>query len=215
MNNDIIQAYLWHDVMRLGFSPSGNKDIKKWLHMYGQSLKDFWEIDDYPPNPKNNGSIIAELTSSIQINMLMDYSITNISNFSVLFLHISNTRELMWKHDVDSRYFSFPEQAFLTNHNNRTRAIENMASEHIEGVIDSLLLHPRAHQHIESPISDHEIRIGGGILNPFVFLFHLRYQLCPDETRRDEEKLRLVNLFESAIKKGKKVVTANDLLRGT
>ncbi len=211
MHKDIIQAYLWRDVIRLGFSPSGGKKIKSWLYLYGKSLKDFWGIDEYPPTPTSNGSIIAELTSSIQINMLMDYSITNISNFSVRFLHISNTRELMWKHDVDSRYFSFPEQAFLTKHNNRTRAIENMASEHIARVIDSLLLHPKAHQHIESPIDKHEIRIGGGILNPFIFLFHLRYQLCPDETRRNEEKSRLVNLFESAVRSGTPV-TADELL---
>lgn len=215
MDSDIIQAYLWQDVIRLGFSPSGHKDQKNWLRMYGQSLKKFWEIDEYPSLPQSNGAIIAELTSSITINMLIDYSITNYSNFAVRFLHISNTRELMWTHDVDSRYFSFPEQTFLTNYNNRTLAIEKMASEHIAGVIDALLLHPKAHQHIESPINNHKIRIGGGIHNPFVFLFHLRYQLCPDETRRNEERERLVNMFESAIKSKKEFVTANELLFGT
>jgi hypothetical protein len=120
----------------------------------------------------------------------------------------------MWTHDVDSRYFSFPEQAFLTNHNNQNQAIENMTSEHIDGVINALLLHPKAHQHIESPINNHKIRIGGGILNPFVFLFHLRYQLCPDKTRRDKEKERLINLFEFAVKSNTPV-TANKLLLST
>jgi hypothetical protein len=28
MDKNIIQAYLWQDVIRLGFSPSGNKDKK-------------------------------------------------------------------------------------------------------------------------------------------------------------------------------------------
>jgi hypothetical protein len=41
--------------------------------MYGQSLKNFWEVDEYPPNPQINGAITAELTSSI--NILIDYSI--------------------------------------------------------------------------------------------------------------------------------------------
>ena len=217
MDDDIIQAYLWQDIIRLGFSPSGNRDKRTWLHMFGRSLKDFWEIDEYPPTltPKSDGTFMVTLNSSITINMLIDYSITDISNFTVRFLHISNTRELMWTHDVDSRYFSFPEQAFLTNHNNRKLAIKKMASEHIAGVIDALLLHPRAHQHIESPINNHKIRIGGGIHNSFVFLFHLRYQLCPDKTRRDEERERLINMFESAIKTKKKIVTANELLFGT
>ena len=214
MDKNIIQAYLWRNIIRLGFSPIGDKDRRSWLYMYGKSLKDFWEVDEYPPIPKSNGSISAELTSSIKINILIGYSITDISNFTVRFLHISNTRELMWTHDVDSKYFSFPEQAFLTNHNNRNRAIENMTSEHIKGVIDALLLHPKAHQHIESPINNHKIRIGGGILNPFVFLFHLRYQLCPDKTRRDKEKERLINLFESAVKSNTPV-TANKLLPST
>jgi hypothetical protein len=214
MDKNIIQAYLWRNIIRLGFSPIGDKDRRSWLYMYGKSLKDFWEVDEYPPSPKSNGSILAELTSSIKIHILIDYSITDISNFTVRFLHISNTRELMWTHDVDSKYFSFPEQAFLTNHNNRNLAIENMTSEHIKGVIDALLLHPKAHQHIESPINDHKIRIGGGILNPFVFLFHLRYQLCPDKTRRDKEKERLINLFESAVKSNTPV-TANKLLPST
>lgn len=214
MDKDIIQAYLWQDVIRLGFSPKREKEIKSWLFMYGKSLKNFWEVDEYPPSPqsKSNGAITAELTSSI--NILFDYLITNTSNFTVRFLHIFDRLELMWTHDVDSRYFSFPEQAFLTNHNNKNQAIENMTSEHIEGVIDALLLHPKAHQHIESPINNHKIRIGGGILNPFVFLFHLRYQLCPDKTRRDKEKERLINLFESAVKSNTPV-TANELLLKT
>lgn len=214
MDKNIIQAYLWRNIIRLGFSPTGDKDRQSWLYMYGKSLKDFWEVDEYQPNPqiRCNGAITAELTSKIDI--LIGYSITDISNFTVRFLYRPNTRELMWTHDVDSKYFSFPEQAFLTNHNNRNRAIANMTSEHIEGVIDALLLHPKAHQHIESPINNHKIRIGGGILNPFVFLFHLRYQLCPDKIKRDKEKERLINLFESVVKSNTPV-TANKLLLST
>lgn len=211
MDDEIIQAYLWQDVVRLGFSPSGDKDKKRWLKMYGQSLKDFWEIDDYSYHPSlRNGAFTAELTAPIQINMLIDYSILDISNYTVRFLHISNTRDLMWTHDVDSAYFSFPEQYFLTNYKKRNPAIINMSMLDMERVIDALLLHPRVHQHIESPINHHEIRIGGGIHNPFLFLFHLRYQLCPDKTKRNEEKNRLIDLFKSAIKI-KKNVTAHEL----
>jgi hypothetical protein len=106
----------------------------------------------------------------------------------------------MWTHDVDSAYFTFPEQVFLTKYNQRNHAIKHMSTTDIEKVIDSLLLHPRVHQHIESPINSHEIRIGGGILNPFVFLFHLRYQLCPAPIIRNNERTRLISLFESAVK---------------
>ena len=31
MDNDIIQAYLWREVIRLAFSPASTKDIKNWI----------------------------------------------------------------------------------------------------------------------------------------------------------------------------------------
>ena len=41
MDNDIIQAYLWQKVIRLGFSPSKDSDISRWLHQYARSLPVF------------------------------------------------------------------------------------------------------------------------------------------------------------------------------
>lgn len=214
MDNDIIQAYLWHDIVRLGFSPSGKKDIKSWLCMYGESLKDFWQVDEYPPHPsQTNGVLAIQLTSSIQMSMLIDCSIIDVSNYAVRFLHINNKRELMWTHEADSKYFTFPEQPFLTKYNLRNDSIRKMSTVDMERVINSLLLHPRVHQHIESPINNHDIRIGGGIINPFVFLFHLRYQLCPDKKRRDEEKGRLIRLFEPAVKNDREI-KVNELMKG-
>lgn len=212
MDNDIIQAYLWQEVIRLAFSPSGNADMKRWLLQWGRSIKTFWEVEDYPSNP----TIIpftAEIQSSANILMQLNYSISSIGKFSVAFDHIDNNRNLMWIHDVDSQYFSFPQQHFLTNYNQgnqRNPAINEMTISDIESVIDSLLLHPRAHQHIQSPIDKHEIRICGGIENPFVFLFHLRYQLCPDLQKRDNERNRLNNLFYNKVK-NREILTINDL----
>ncbi|MBU0465313.1 MAG: hypothetical protein KKE12_17220 [Proteobacteria bacterium] len=215
MDNDIIQAYLWQKIIRIGFSPSGNKNIKSWLRMYGQSLKDFWEIDDYPPNPKSNGTIIAELSCIASLNIALSYNITNITKFAVTFspfLPFSDRSNKLWIHDVDGSYFAFPERSLLLKYNRSKEAIKKILSEHIEKVLDGLIFHPTAHQHIKTDF--HSIRIGGGIHNPFLYLFHLRYQLCPDETRRDEEKKRLISLFESAVKRGTSV-TANELLLAT
>jgi hypothetical protein len=209
MDNDIIQTYLWHDVIKLGFSPSGKKKMKEWLLMYGRSLYKFWELDVYPPNPKSNGVIKAELSSSQQIEMIINYSITDRSKFSVQFLHIDNKRELMWTHDVDGKYFAFPEQSLSLKYKKKTKKI--ISNKHVEKVVDGLIIHPRVHQHIECPINHHEIRIGGGIYNPFVFLFHLRYQLCPIKQKREEEKKRIIELFTNAIKNDS-TITANDLL---
>lgn len=178
MDNAIIQAYLWRDVIRLGFSPTGT-DIKRWLVMYGKNLKDFWGIDEYPLPPKSNGAITAELTCVASLKMILSYTISSISKYTVQFLYMPQNRELMWVHDVDGSYFSFPEQIFLTKYNRHPEVVKNINDNHIKTVLDGLIFHPKVHQHIESPIDKHEIRIGGGIDNPFLYLFHLRYQLCP------------------------------------
>ena len=213
MDNDIIRAYLWQEVIRLGFSPAGNKDIKSWLGMYGQSLKDFWEIDDYPAHPKSNGKITANLSCAASFNMALNYSITNITRFAVTFSPSLDRSNKLWVHDVDGSYFGFPERSLLYKYRKGKKAISKISPKHIERVLDGLIFHPTAHQHIKTDFRF--IRIGGGIQNPFLYLFHLRYQLCPDKKRRNEERGRLINLFESAIKNKKNLITANELLFGT
>ena len=37
MDKKIIQAYLWQEIIRMGFSPSSDKDKKSWLRQYGKS----------------------------------------------------------------------------------------------------------------------------------------------------------------------------------
>ncbi len=220
MDNEIIQAYLWQEVIRLGFSPSSDKDKKLWLVQYGKSLKEFWEIEEYPPTPKWKSTYTTSLSSSTKINILIDYSISNLSKFSVKFLYIPNKQELMWTHDVDNNYFLFPKQSILNKYQKfkqSKKEFKNFApsvrTKIISEISDGLLFHPAVHQHINSPIDEHEIRIGGGIYNPFVFLFHLRYQLCPDEDKRNNEKKRLAQLFEKAIVNNT-ILKANDLLNG-
>lgn len=214
MDSEIIQAYLWREVIRLGFCPSGNENLKKWLHMYGKSLRAFWDINEYPLPPRSNGAITAELTCASPLNMLLSYNISSISKFAVRFLYIPQNKEFMWVHDVDGSCFSFPEQFFLTEYNKRNEGIKDMTNSNVETVLNSLIFHPRAHQHIEGPIrGNHDIRIGGGIDNALLYLFHLRYQLCPIEKIRIAEKKRLVGLFESSIKDKKcNTIAANDLL---
>ncbi|MCK5685958.1 hypothetical protein KAJ27_17635, partial [bacterium] len=208
MDNEIIQAYLWQDIIRLGFSPSSDKDKKDWLVQYGNSLKDFWEIDEYPV--KND-----EITKFTIIHAGLNFEYTfsksiSTSKFAISLYYLSDKIELMWVHDVDSQYFGFPEQSILNKYGKKNQISDTDISRHIKIILDGLLFHPRVHQHIQSPINNHEIRIGGGISNPFLFLFHLRYQLCPDITAKNSEKNRLIQLFENAIKNNR-AITMNEL----
>lgn len=212
MDHSIIQAYIFQDIIRLGFSPSSDKDRKLWLRQYGQSLNKFWEIDSYPAQPSESNKIIsATINSPLDIGAVYEYAIEIMDKFTVSLIHTVNS-QLMWSHDMDGKYFTFPYQTFLTAHKLHKSAIKKMTDDDIGRVIDSLLVHPTPHQHIESPIDNHEIRIGGGIFNPFQYLFHLRIQLCPIADRRLAERDRLIELFDKAIRNDKQI-SANELMQ--
>lgn len=96
----------------------------------------------------------------------------------------------------------------------------------IEAVLDGMIFHPRCHSHLENfgirqhvqldqdrdGLSSHEVRIGGGIENPYIFLFHLRYQFClVSKEVRQTERQRLIDLFNMSISSSKQNVNAKDL----
>jgi hypothetical protein len=146
--------------------------------------------------------------------MSYECAIENKNKYGIRLMHNPTTsnRDLMWVHDVDGKYFTFPNQSFLTAHKIRKSAVQKMSSAQIGIVVDSLIMHPIPHQHIESPVDNHEIRLGGGLLNPFLYLFHLRIQLCPNEIRRISERNRLILLFETAIK-ANSIITPCELMK--
>jgi len=206
VDKEIIRAYLWQAMVRTGFRPSGTKDQKRWLQQYCRSIKDFWELSSYPSPPtEQNGKIKGSLDCA-EPTLLLDYEVSLTAEkikFAVRFLYRShpNSKEVMWVHDVDGKFFCFQPHPFLSHHNKDKAALRESADEDIEAVVEGLIIHPAVHQHIESPIPHrHEIRIGGGIDNPFLFLFHLRYQLCPIQKKREAERRRLIELFRNAIR---------------
>ncbi len=221
MDKNIIRAYLWEDIIRLGFSPKDTKNQKSWLYLYGQSLKGFWEVDYPKPPVVVKDRLTATIDSSKSVGMIYEYSIGDALKFNVRLMHAPPRKsgEIMWGHDMDDKYFYFPNQFFLTNYVSpnastkaRNIAIQNMGVDDIGAVVDSLIIHPTPHQHIDSPLDNHEIRIGGGLMNPFLYLFHLRVQLCPDKDMRAAERERLISLFEAAIRENS-AIKPNDLMQ--
>lgn len=213
MDSEIIRAYLWQDVVRLGFCPASTVDKKTWLRQYCMSLKDFWEVESYPPEPDllSNQALQIKINKATIIGLDIDCTIHSNTKFNAQFLYSpsGNDPSLMWIHDMDDNYFSFPKQKLLTSINrsigNRGTAVRELTTDNIRSIIDGLLLHPAVHMHLISPIEDHEIRIGSGIGNPFQFLFNLRYQLCPVQEKRAAEKERLVEIFAKAIRGNVKI----------
>lgn len=225
MLKEIVRAYLWQDIIRKAFSPKSSRDQNSWLHQYSGSLKKFWGLDFYPALPKSTEKgFTATINSSIALSF--EYFIEAPDKFLIMMLHTPpiHDHHIWWTHDMDGKYFVLPLPNLLTDRNEKRTFIHYTKTEDIEAVVDSLIVHPTPHQHIASPVvipdedadlqekKNHDIRIGGGITNPLVYLFHLRFQLCPDRILRKEEKKRLVDLFEAAVKNNSDV-SANELMR--
>jgi len=206
ISKDIQLAYLWKWIIYLAFSPSG-KEIFDWISCYSKSVTDFWEIDSYPKQDKYSLTVY-----NCNIPISFDFSLEKIDKFIVQFFYPhTEGQDFMWLHDVDKSHF-VPEQPILTNDNHRNSYLKKITPEDVLKVLNGLFFHPSAHQHIEGPINHHIIRIGGGIHNPFQFLFHLRYQLCLIEQKREDEKNRLTELFYNAIMKKCRIIAPGVLL---
>jgi len=194
MNKEIQLAYIWKKIILLGFSPSGEGDVYAWISCYRRSVVNFWEVSEFPRQDKFKLSVY---NSNIPINY--EFSFEDFKKFIVNFYYPhSSNKDFIWLHDVDKTYF-VPEQFILTYDNHMNKYLRTIKEDDLKMVLEGLLFHPAAHQHIEEPLTQHQIRIGGGIHNPFQFLFHLRFQLCLIDEKREKEKKRLNKLFLSAI----------------
>ena len=204
MDKDIIRAYLWQEIIRLAFSPSSTKEQKTWLALYAKSLKNFWEVGTYPGNPREYKGRLSIIIDNLFVpNVCFECTIESMQKFSVRCVYENDHKVMhpyMLLHDMDGQDFDFPRQTFLTCCGKGKVARKKFSDDDIEAVVDGLLLHPAVHMHVESPFDYHEIRLGTGIDNPFQYLFHLRYQLCLFNEKRQAERVRLITLFSDAIR---------------
>jgi len=74
-------------------------------------------------------------------------------------------------------------------------AIGELQNDDVMAVLRGMIEHPRAHLHIHVNSFPHDVRIGTGLHEPFLFLFQLRYQLCVDQETREHEFERLRQIF--------------------
>ncbi|NQU63485.1 MAG: hypothetical protein HQ517_04260 [SAR324 cluster bacterium] len=210
LDNDIIYAWLWSEIERQAFNPISEKDVKSWIYLYISSLKNYWGLNEYPTSdftPKKN-----RIIEHSGFKLVFEFNITSADKYWVSIKDLS--QKLNWIHDVDGiNYFGFPRQMFLNKIGKRNLAIKQCTRKQIEIVLDSMICHPKVHHHIaEYPKPEHEIRIGGGISNPYLYLFQLRFQLCINKPEREKEKGRLTTLFMEKIK-SKNPIPAGDLFR--
>jgi hypothetical protein len=208
MDKDVIRLYLWDDVFRLGFQLDDVKNQKKWLRSFLGSLREFWELGDDLKGPSvKDGKIVGQIDNS-HFNLWVKFVFSADGHLHVEFGHLDG--RVLYYHS-DPNYFA-PVVLKLLESTQRNVAIGESDLKDLVDVLDACMFHPREHLHIAYPEFDHQVRIGGGISNPFLYLFHLRYQFCPPALqKREAERRRLLELFEAAIKTNSSI-SANDLM---
>jgi len=214
MNESNRRAIVWREIERLAFRP---RKPQTWLGVYGRSFQSVWEE---PPIVRFDANREFDIPF---FKLICSYSIENADKYSVTFKD-SSTDIGVWQIHVDPNYHS--NSSLLAGLGKYPTQHRSDLIHDIEKVLESMLFHPRCHSHLEDAgvthvqlsqngggLSSHEVRLGGGIENPYVFLFHIRYQFCLVSSEvRDQEKDRLISLFEANIR-SKSSVNACELFK--
>jgi hypothetical protein len=213
--DDERKAIVWDAIERLAFQPAKQET---WLGLYAKTLHNMWDIE-----PNWSRLDVADQLMVPFLGLTCDYTLESAAKYEAT---ISASERLLLALHFDPGYLSkaglhtapkqYPHQA-------RDRSLRS----DVQAVLDGMIFHTRAHSHLhdhgfamwnandddESELLDlHEIRIGTGIENSYVFLFHLRYQFClVSQDRRNLERERLVELFHNAIRTNAQTVSPRDL----
>ena len=213
MNDKKRRAIVWDTIERLAFRPN---PPESWLGVYAKTLHKLWGMESVWARFGIDDEFVVTF-----MNLKCSHFIESVSKYEISLVHDFSDC-LHWQIHVDPGFHS--KASLQTTVGKYPHQQMGKLSRDIDAVLNGMLFHPRCHTHLEDlgvrhvqldqdsgGLSSHEVRIGGGIENPYVFLFHLRYQFClVSDPVRHTEKTRLVDLFENAIRNNG-TVSARDL----
>jgi len=208
------RAIVWDMIERTAFRPTSPR---KWLGVYAKTLHNLWGMEPIWARFALNDNFSVTF-----LNLKCSYLIASVDKYVASLVNDSIDGHLYWQNHIDPGFLS--KSSLHLGGNKYPRFQRKQLQEDIKAVLGGLIFHPRCHvhpddfgvQHIQldperGGLLSHEIRIGGGIENPYVFLFHLRYQFCLVSNQvRQTERQRLIDLFERSIKVNQNV-NARDL----
>ncbi|MGO8678813.1 MAG: hypothetical protein ACLQVX_23460 [Limisphaerales bacterium] len=180
--------------------------VEPWLALFNRTIHKLWQLQP--------GDVPAERGMSFEVpflSIVCAYHVERPDGYNSSLRSTGRRSGLLFTLHHDPAYAS---KAALHNEI-RVYEPQNYArylQDDVARVLDGMVFHPRTHTHVEEHglilnaatpqtlLALHEIRIGSGLENAFIFLFHLRYQFClVSEEARGSERTRLVNLFTTAI----------------
>ncbi len=211
------RAIVWDLIEQLAFRP-GNPEF--WFQLYPQFLRKLLQLEpEWHRDGPNRNFHITEL------KLICEYRVENSDAYVAHLKKMDGSAAItIWSVHVDSNYLSKSSLNKAGVDYPETEIDTRLRSD-IASVLEGMLFHPRNHSHLSAfdistagdivpgcgMLKGEEIRVTGAAYNGFVFLCHLAYQLCVvSDQARDNEKMRLVDLFERSIS-DKQNVNARDL----
>jgi hypothetical protein len=210
------KAIVWDLIEQLAFRPWDKE--KSWLRDYSKQLRYLLQLDPVWIKDGSQGFFqIAEL------KIACEYKIESPDTY-VACLMKTEDEITIWSVHADAAYLSKASLHMAEVDYPETEIDTHLRSD-IASVLEGMLFHPRNHAHLSAVgfttagdsdpscgmLKAGDIRVSSSAYNGFVFLYHIAYQLCVVSGQaRDDEKMRLIDLFETSIR-NKQNVKAREL----
>lgn len=183
MNDTRRRTHVWNIITRRAFSPRDVRDRAAWLNCFSKSIPQY--LDDPILTMPHAGLSLSGTFGCSCLDFECQYSIkSERADFTLL------VRSCKWQFGIESTVF-----ACIPDLHGWEEAQGELTQEDVTEVLRGMIEHPRTHLHIHQDAFPHDVRIGTGFYAPFLFLFQLRFQLCIDPTRRQDELSRLTRIF--------------------
>ena len=181
---DLRCTHIWYAIVRNAFSPHAPRARATWLSCFSKVISIYVDTPVVKFPGQYGESFLGEIGCS-SLEFLCKYKIQpERADFTMLRGDSSE-----WQYGIES-------PVFVPNGRNVRVDRASLRRDDVDKVLCAMIKHPRAHLHVYNDKPRREVRIGTGLSESFLFLFQLRFQLCIDPARRQQEMVRLKQIFD-------------------
>ena len=181
------RSHIWHAIIRNAFTPSDVGTRATWLNCFYRTIP---KCVDNPilEHSGTHGVLLCGKVGCRSLDFTCEYQIGPDRAQFDFFLSSLPSPSRHSQYGIESKVFACGARESET-------CREPPCQDEVDEVLCGLISHPRSHLHLFREDPMREVRIGTGLHAPFLFLFQLRFQLCIDTARRQQEIDRLKRIF--------------------